>query len=226
MSLKDIFSKEYYDKLISLLERGVTVKVGNEHFTIKKVLSELRIYDFNSDLTTVIVECDNMYEPVTHEPIVKSLPLYGTYNFISDLFLSILGEKNVSKEAVKMIKMELNKVIRKYNYEIRKYKRRDQQLNHTLFKYILPGAIFFIDENYKDNMINLSVMKCDLCNNTYDINNFIYIENTYLIKDYSFYIAVKHLNKDITNIDICHSCYKNYKNFLEKRQMMLEIINS
>jgi hypothetical protein len=226
MSLKDILEKS--DKL---LENGVTVKVGCEEFTIKKVFNSLKMYDFylSKDmaeeflLKTQNSKLDDAYEPVTPNFTVKSLPFYGINYFLSDLFYFVLGERNISEDGFKMIKRELNSIIEEYNLTMKKYKSRDHHLNHILFNYILPGAILFIDKNYKDNMINLSVIKCDLCKNIYDIMDFIDIKNTPFINDNLFYTEIKHLKKNITNINICNICYEN---FLDKRQLILNIFNS
>jgi len=237
MKLKDILNTEKrFNKLVGLLNKGSKIRLCNDLLVINKENDSFKINILNNnkdlikdflDTYDLKLELEGMNDKEAYNFIIECFLLNKDHNQggVGELFSYYIEKRKKIEKYKKTFKNKIKEnkykdfTNSKYTsfLELGQYPFYRSNDNFYL-NYILPGINEFIDKEYKNNYIHLLLIKCDLCNHIYDIIDFIDIKNTWLVYDLYFFNHIKHIKKEVINVNICNNCYNH---FLNKKELML-----
>jgi hypothetical protein len=243
MQLKDILStKKRFNKLIDLLNKGSSIKLFNNHFIIKRKNNSLKMIETKNKENLVNSflyknsHLKNINKLEFSNFLIKEFILNNDLYCYVDEFVCFLNRKIHTTNYFKKCNKELNKFLKmlSINKDLNDFKYKDflylktypfkRWSGNSYLNYILPNINKFINKNYRTYEPFLLLIKCDLCKDIYDIIDFIDIKEEGLLFDKIFYEKIKHLKKQITNVNLCNNCYNH---FLNKKELILkQAVNS
>jgi hypothetical protein len=242
MKLKDILNTEKrFKKLNDLLDNGSIIKLCNDFLVIKKDKDLFKITSKNTNSNLLDAFLDKMklrpldYIENPNYFLMKNFLLNNnTYLYVNEL-VYFLNEKIRKTSYFKHYYSEYDRyyrisskdwmILKHMEFLFLKTYPFQKYISNMHLMYILPGLKRFIKNTYNttNKEVFLLLIQCDLCNDIYDIIDFVDVKENGLLFDKSFYKEIKHIKKDIVNINLCNHCYNI---FLNKKQLMLkEAIN-